>query len=245
MGALFKFISSFYSPRNYTEMLRKLAFFLFWEVWIATFILRDIPVIEGIFLALEQFGPTKALTSLLPSIAKLNISGFILAFVTATIAYASQLHDQISNIFGIRKSFDQKSILLPLAELVGIKIDEDFKRALISNRHSILRQVFYPYVSSRAKKTLVDKHDIERALDGWSWYWVLIEAMPLVIVCAVAAALAQSYDHAVAFCIAFLLLFLAAWLYSRKLPRLARPEIESIANDAKARKDVIKAFRAL
>jgi hypothetical protein len=59
---------------------------------------------------------------------------------------------------------------------------------LVSNRDILMRTVFYPYVSSRADTPLVEKHDIERALDAWSWYWLLVEAIPLSLLGALVAA---------------------------------------------------------
>ena len=245
MQGLFKFLTSLFTPRNYTEMLRKLAFFLFWEIWIATFFLREIEVVDNVFRAAEQFGPLKDLMSLLPVAAKLNLLGFVIALLFAIFSYAFKLHDRISDLFGIRNNFDYNHILLPLAALVGIRLTAKKRDALISRRDSILRIVFYTYVSSRKKKTLVDKHDIERALEGWSWYWVLIEAMPIALLGALIAAMSGSCLYASAFLAVFLIAFACSWLYYSRLPRLARPEIESIANDTKARAAVIKAFRAL
>lgn len=245
MQALFKFLSSLFSPRNYTEMLRKLSFFLLWEIWIATFFLREIPQVDNGFHILEQFGPIKSIASLLPASASLNVAGFIIAFLVVIVTYAIQLHDRISDWFGIRKRFDRQYILLPLATLVGVKLTARQRRALDSDRDSILRKVFYPYVSSRARKALVDKHDIERALDGWSWYWILIEAMPFAIICAIISAIYGSYSFAVGFLAGFLVLLLSSWLYSFRLPRLARPEIEAIVANNAARNAVRNTFRAL
>jgi hypothetical protein len=41
----------FLSPKNYDEMLKKLAAFLFYETWLMTFVLRGIPIVE------QHFGP--------------------------------------------------------------------------------------------------------------------------------------------------------------------------------------------
>jgi hypothetical protein len=40
------------------------------------------------------------------------------------------------------------------------------------DRHPLMRETFYKYASSRSEHPLVDKHDIESALEAWHMYWV-------------------------------------------------------------------------
>jgi hypothetical protein len=128
---------------------------------------------------------------------------------------------------------------------VGVELTPKQLNTLVSNRDILMRTVFYPYVSSRADTPLVDKHDIERALDAWSWYWLLVEAIPLSLLGALVAACFASYSLLIAFGIVFTTLWLLAWLYYLRLERFSQPEIEAIAANSAAKAAVKKAFRAL
>jgi hypothetical protein len=230
-------IPVFLSSKDYPEMLKKLAAFLFWEAFIATFVLRGIPKVDMAFSSVDL--------SLIPGHEHLNLFGFVVSLAIACLSYAIQLHDRISDIFGIRYRFDRNYILLPLAVLVGVRLSPHQLNALSSNRDSLLRRVFYPYVSSRAEHPLVDRHDIERALDAWSWYWILIEAIPLALLGALVSAGFGSYSLLTWFSWISVGLWVAASLYYLRVPRFTRPEIEAIAASQAARLNITEAFGAL
>jgi len=235
----------FLSPTNYSEMLKKLASFLFYEVWIVTFFLREIPAVKSAFLAVENAPPIKNVISLIPGHESLNLTGVAIGLFIAGLSYATQLHDIISDIFRIRHHFDIDYILLPLARKVGKEITPEFVEKISAARDPLMREVFYKYASSRSESTIVDKHDIERALDGWSWYWILIEAMPITLLAAGIAAIFGTMGQIFGFLLAFACLLFFAILYSLKLRRLARPQVDAIASDRNARAAVEKQFDAL
>lgn len=235
----------FLSPKNYSEMLRKLASFLFYEVWIVTFFLRGIPAVDAAFSSVENYGPLGSAISTIPAHEKLNICGIVIALVVAGISFAIQFHDRISDVFGIRRRFDRNYILLPLAVLVGAQLSPVQLNTMIQNRDAFLRKVFYPYVSSRAENPLVDRHEIERVMDVWFWYWALVEVIPIVLAASFVAAYFHATELIIGFGAAFIVLWLAAWLYSLRLERFTRPEIEAIAANANARIAVKDAFDAL
>src|SRR5262249_31588283 len=118
---------------------------------------------------------------------KLNLAGAAIALLVAGFSYALHLHDRVSDLFKVRHRFDRGSILFPLALLVGAKLSPIQLNAVDANRVTLMHQVFYKYTSSRLDKPLVDKHYIEHALDAWSWFWILLEGMVLLMASAVIA----------------------------------------------------------
>ena len=104
----------FVSQTNYDEMLKKLGACLFWEVWILTFIFRSVPSVDSAFQLVEGFKPIGNALSTIPNHQNLNIEGFLLAIFIAFLSHEIQLHDIISDLFGIRRQFDRNYILLPL-----------------------------------------------------------------------------------------------------------------------------------
>jgi hypothetical protein len=246
MIELLKFIAPiFVTPKSYNEMRGKLAAFLFYETWFATFFLRSIPSIDKAFNTAETYGAIGTALSTIPGHDKLNIGGLAVALVVALLTFAIRFHDRISDLFGIRRRFDRNYILLPLAIFVGAKLTPTQLTTMMANRHSIMRTVFYGYVSSRADNPLVDKHDIEQVLDAWSWYWILIEAIPLTLTAAAIAAIFKDHSLLAWFGVASIVCWLSASLYYLRLERFTRPEIEAIAADYTASLAVKAVFDAL
>jgi hypothetical protein len=165
----------FSTTKNYDDILRKLASFAFYETYIITLLLRANPRFDASFTAVESWGPVGKVVGIIPHHEVLNLSGIVIAFVVAILTHTYQFHDRISDVFGIRSRFDRKSILIPLAHLVGSVITNDKEAKIAQRRDELMHAVFYKYASSRAEHPLVDKHDIEHALNAWSWFWVFIE----------------------------------------------------------------------
>jgi hypothetical protein len=49
-------------------------------------------------------------------------------------------------------------------------------KAIDDHRDSLMRDVFYRFASSKSDNPVVDKHDIEHALNAWAWFWAFVEA---------------------------------------------------------------------
>jgi hypothetical protein len=235
----------FWSVKSYQETLKKLAAFLFWETYLLTFVLRTIPPIDKALGLAENWGPFGRALSVVPHHEKLNLLGLIVALLVACFSYAVESHDRISDVFGIRRRFDRSHILLPLAILTGAQLRAVQLNRVAAHRDSLMREVFFKYASDRLENPLVDKHDIERALEVWSWYWLLLEGAVLWVAGALVAALFASYFLMNTLAWIAVVLWMAALLYSLRLPRFAHPQVEQIAANPQARQDVREAFSAL
>ena len=102
-------------------------------------------------LAIESWGPIGKIIDVIPDHGVLNISGLIIACVVAILTYTFQFHNLMSDVFGIRRRFDRKHILVPLARLVGVTIDANKYDVIAKNRKSLMRAVFYKYASSKGE----------------------------------------------------------------------------------------------
>lgn len=246
MVNLFTFLLPvFATPTSYALVLQKLAAFAFWDTYVITVFLRDIPQIGEAFRSAETYGSVGMIIGALPHSNALNICGLAIALAVALLTRAVRLHDRISDVLGIRKRFDRRQILFPLATLVGQSLTSPQRRALIAIQEDLMRDLFYRYASSRVDTPVVDKHEIENALDSWSWFWVWIEA---VVYFAIAATVAHSF-HAHTLGVRFLIvdvifLSLAVIQYPR-LTRYAKIEISAIAADATAARDIRARLNAL
>jgi len=230
VGELLNFFAPFFAtPTTYAEMLKKLAGFAFYQVLLITLLLRQIPQIESGLRSFDQ---------LVPFASDYPVSAFLIALLAALISNILPLHDRVSDLFRIRQRFDTKYILLPLAQLVGAKLTPQQSSALRQDRHRLMREAFYKFASSRDPSPLVDRHDIEHALNQWAWFWAFIEGTIFWSVGATIAFAFKSNSLGNYLALVALILLLSALVLSFRLPRYARPQVEAIAADAKARKHV-------
>jgi hypothetical protein len=98
----------------------------------------------------------------------------------AFISRLFKLHDRVSDALGIRRRFDRTEILLPMAAASGASLTVDQIEQFGAERGALMGKVFYKYASSDDKKTQIDVHYVTMALDQWSWYWVILEALLVV-----------------------------------------------------------------
>jgi hypothetical protein len=108
-----------------------------------------------------------------------------------------------------------------------------------------MREVFYKYASSRAEKAIVDKHDIEQALTNWSWYWALVEAMPLCLLFMALSAIGKSFLPAIIFGCTFLTLSLSSMYFYARCKRYIRPQVDTIKADSTAIEHIRGVFREI
>lgn len=246
MDDFIKLVLPFFSvAKNYAQVLKKLASFAFYETYLITLLLRSNATIDGWFASIEGYGHLGTALKVIPHYDALNLSGIAVAFVVAIISHAFQFHDRISDVLGIRKRFDQKQILIPLASRVGTQLTQPRLRKIRENRDDLVHAVFYKYASSRADNPLVDKHDIEQAMNAWSWYWVFVEGSAYFSIGVAIAWYFGSSDLAKGFAITVAGLVVLANLQRLRLNRYARPQVDTIAADVTAAADVRRTFDAL
>lgn len=246
MGEVVNLILPFFSTtKNYAQVLKRLASLAFYETFIITLLLRANPRIDAFFTSIESWGPIGKVARTIPHHNVLNLSGVVIGFIVAILTHTFHVHDLISDVLGIRRRFDRKHILIPLAQRIGSAITKDKIKKIAQQRDKLMHAMFYRYASSGAANTLVDKHDIEQALNAWSWFWVFIEAIFYVVVGAFIAWWFGSHNLALGFALVSISLLLIAALQRIRLGTYALRQIETIASDPTAAYEVKKLFDAL
>jgi len=246
MGDVVKLIIPFFSvPKNYDDVLKRLASLAFYEIYVITLIMRDDRNFDTLFRKLESWGPIGKIVVTIPHNNVWNLTGIVIALMIAAFSYIFQFHDRISDAIGIRRRFDRDQILFPLAQRVGVVLNKQRNEKIVENRDRLMRAVFYKYASSSAETPLVDKHDIEQALGAWSWYWAFTEAIFYFLMGAGLAWSFGAYNLFRVFVgISLISLFIACFQF-RRLGRYARPQIDRISADQTAAADVRQQFDAL
>lgn len=154
----------FFGPKNYSEMLWKIALADFWLTLACTFLVRQDPWVDGLFSRLEHLPGFREFATAVKA-PDVNLGGFAIALAVHIFSRVTRFHDRISDFFKIRARFDRANILLPLAVMSGVHMTPRQIENLKRDRHPLMRETFCKYASSRSEKPLVDKHDIESALE--------------------------------------------------------------------------------
>jgi hypothetical protein len=246
MEEIFKLILPiFYTTKNYGDILKKLSIFAFYETYLITFLLRNNPRIGSFFTTLESWGPIGDVLRTIPHYEVFNISGGVIAVLVALLTHMFKFHDLISDLFGIRRRFDVKNILIPLSQRVGVAITTERETQIRRHRDELMHAAFYRYASSRADNPLVDKHDIEHALNAWSWFWVCLEGAVYFGAGAIVAWWFASSELCQIFAVVSVILIILAVVQRPRLGRYARAQVDTIADDPTAAHEVKNKFDAL
>lgn len=235
----------FLAPKNYYQIRQKLGAFVFYEVWIAISILRNIPSVSSYLASLERSLLPAVLVEAAAWIMRINPLGLMIALLIGLLFYIFHVHDRISDILRIRSRFDRSAIILPLAKLVGVTLTPDQEKKIRRSQDRIMRNVFYKYTSSTSENALVDKHDIEQALESWSWLWVGLEGLSIWVPAAIFALSMGANEQAVI--LGIIAIFYLSLIFAIRpfLARRARAQIEAIADDPTARQEVSQALDAI
>lgn len=181
-------LNPFLTVKSYSEMLTKVATWTFFVSLAVTVVLRvRWPLIDAGLGTLSPQIPVAGVELPLGTLAP--------AFVMALISRVVKLHDRLSDLLGIRRRFDRQEILLPLAAMSGAILTPTQVERIDAARNNLMGQIFYAYASSDPSKSKIDPHYVTMALDQWSWYWILLEAL-FVIGCG-GAVLFLVGDHLV------------------------------------------------
>ena len=218
---------------SYKEMLAKIAIFTFVSTVAGLGLLsHQIPEVSSFF----QQWPVKIPVEGLELPLFILVSGLVLAIVARII----KLHDRISDILGLRRRFDVAHILSPMATSVGVTANES---VLKTRRRELMRAVFYRYTSSW--QPVIDAHYVTMAMDQWSWFWVLVESIPIWVAVGVVLAV---YERFVAAGLVGAGLVGAAiiltWSWSMSI-KYAKQQVDEILSDGQRRQEVKGVLSAL
>jgi hypothetical protein len=155
---------------DYQSMLNRIFWFTTVAALAAIWLLRlRIPALNQ-SLSQVDFAVAFGSGKVLPTPA-----GYLLpALAIGIAAHIFRLHTRISDVLGIRECFDIDVIIAEFATRLSVDLSLVEKERLRRARHGIMREAFYPYVSSSPPK--IDQQLVQQALDAWSWFWIGVVA---------------------------------------------------------------------
>src|SRR5690348_1483497 len=122
INLLFPLLST---AKNYDDVLKKLPSLAFYDTYLTTPLPRSHPLAAAFLASIESWGPVGKVSASIPHADALNLSGIVIAFAVAVLTHMFQFHDRISDVFGIRRRFDVRHILIPLATRLHVDFPED------------------------------------------------------------------------------------------------------------------------
>ena len=235
----------FLAPKNYFEVRQKLGAFVVYEVWIATTILRYSPNVKSFFTNIENAVIPKFAIQYFDWLSQINPMGLVFGMLIGLVFFIFHVHDRISDVFKIRARFDRKHIIQPLASAVNLPLNDRQMNVIMKEHDRYMRNLFYKYTSSKAEKPLVDKHDVEQALESWSWFWVGLEGAVIWLMGSSLAFAIGSEAKPWVFVILLTTYVTLMGLIWPFLKRRARAQVEAIADDATARNNIVNLLNAI
>lgn len=227
---------------DYSEMLRKLSTAFFFVTLGCVSLLRwRIPAINEALANLDFATPT--ITSLFS--ISIPLGTILLAFGGALLSESMKLHDKISDLFWIRREFDIRWILIPMALLSEAKVNSGKFEKIKSERKRLMGDVFYAYASSSAGKPVIDPHTIKQALTTWSWYWLCVEAIVALLITAAILAYAGDFLWATTGLGAILFLMLLMRFFWADCAKYADSQVQQILKTPARRRQIDRTFNAL
>ena len=231
-------LNPFSAISSYAAMLNKIAIFSFFVLLAAlAFVFWQVPTTRNVIPQLEAKVPGTDI--------QVPLSVLIGALILATVFRVIKLHDRISDCLGIRRRFDVLCILLPMASAAGEALSLDQQEKVWQNRHALMRVVFYKYASSSKGRAQIEEHAITMALDQWSWYWIIVEAIFIITVLGIFMMFVGNPYITV---LAFALCLSGIWLLQgvkELCRRYARDEISQIMEEPTRLAAIQAVFHAL
>jgi hypothetical protein len=233
-------LNPFTTVSDYPTMLNKIAWGNFANSIACVWILRyNITPFDSLLSKLNI--PVKIFDGF-----SLPLGTLILAIIIALISRAIKYHDKLSDLFQIRKRFDVFHILVPLAVLSNANCSVEKIESFRSHRRNLMNNVFYKYASSSPGKAKIETHYITMALDQWSWYWMLLEAMSLYLITSI---LLLFYSSSILLAYILLLFILVSvgclQLLKHENIKYAYQELSQIIDNDSFKNEIAGVFNAL
>lgn len=163
----------FDSPKNYSEMVEKIAKSAF---VISLFLLYFLTCANdefNSFMKQISFGAEYEFIGI-----KLNLALLYLPLIVGIAEHMFKIHDKISTLIRIRIKYDKNVIAARILKNCAINIK--VKTLNKSEIKTILSKSFYKYVSSTSP--VIDQHYINLTLNEWCWYWITLDTLTLFFI---------------------------------------------------------------
>jgi ABC-type multidrug transport system fused ATPase/permease subunit len=151
------------------------------------------------------------------------------------------LHNKLQKPFGLRKRFEQKYLLFPLANAVNFNLSGSRPRWLKKRQGELMGKTIYKFASF--KSPVIDPQLVMSVADRWGWIWVALESSFLLFITAIFVLFTVGW---VEFLIPFtpiLLFSILAIIQWPELKKRAQYQIREIVSDPSRKKEIQETFK--
>lgn len=176
-------------------------------------IIEDFPSIS-----VELVGVELSSTYILPSL--------IWIFISISL----KVHDRLSNLFKIRHRFDYNHVLLKFVEKLNIPLNDVKKSNLSKNRKDLMYKIFYKYADSSKPESddNISPHLIHKALNNWTYFWVLLEGQIFIIATIIVFTFEKNLANVIITFIILIVTIIIQFLIYKEAKQIANQEINEI-----------------
>lgn len=223
---------------NYKQMKKKIS------VWIFFILLLEIIVMDKRgFKIFDSIIPNFSLAVDVEFLKNVDVKLIVYPFLSAIFSFIFTIHDKLSDFFKIRSGFEFKYIFSPITINILGKLPSSNRNIFLSDRHEIMRKMFYRYASS-TEDGIVQRHHIHEALTNWSWVWIALEVIFFNVVLAIISMTTIGridLSLTLIFCASFAFV---GWFCWRRAKALANAQIKQIMDSVDARAEIVAALSA-
>ena len=170
---------------------------------------------------------------------ELNLALFYLPIIMGLLEHVFKIHDKVSDLLKIRKTYDKHVIINGLIKKTGASVSvKKCKGKLISK---LMSKTFYEFASSTDPK--IDSHYITMALNEWCWFWIMLDTgLLLLAVSVIFLVLNWSWIHFWSIILGCLIFGFVLFLIMLQTINYTNNEIHAILSDKDRCKIIKKAI---
>lgn len=221
----------FESIDNYSKMIEKISKTVFMFSLLLLYCISCVNNEFKDFMETISFGATYEVFGV-----ELNLALFYLPIIMGLLEHVFKIHDKVSDLFKIRKTYDKYVIINGLIKKTSANASvKKCKGKLISK---LMSKTFYQFASSTDPK--IDSHYVTMALNEWCWFWIMLDTGLLLLALGVIfLVLNWSWAHFWSVILGFLFFGFLLFLIMLQTINYTNNEISEILSD-EDRREIIK-----
>ena len=222
----------FESIDNYGKMIEKISKTAFMFSLLLLYCISCVNNEFKDFMETISFGATYEIFGV-----ELNLALFYLPIIMGVLEHVFKIHDKVSDLLKIRKTYDKYVIINGLIKKTNSNVSiKKCKGKLISK---LMSKTFYQFASSTDPK--IDSHYVTMALNEWCWFWIVLDTGLLLLVLGIVfLALNWSWINFMFVVIGVVVILVFLFLILLQTIQYTKKEISAILDDSKRFESVKK-----
>ena len=222
----------FESIDNYSKMIEKISKAVFVFSLLLLYCISCVNNEFKDFMETISFGATYEIFGV-----ELNLALFYLPIIMGLLEHVFKIHDKVSDLFKIRKTYDKYVIINGLIKKTSA--NASVKKCNGKMISKLMSKTFYQFASSTDPQ--IDSHYVTMALNEWCWFWIMLDTGLLLLALGVIfLVLNWSWIHFLSVILGFLFFCFVLLLIMLQTINYTNKEISAILSDEDRRVKIKK-----